>query len=200
MLRFFVVPPLHTDGMSQMTATLLNADTYILSSDVLPRWTELIDGEVIVNYPTIRHQSIVQFVQVELALWIRGGAGRGSSPGQVDVKLDEHTVVAPDVLWAAEGRVPSDGTHLDFAPDLVVEVRSPSTWRFDVTTKFRKYELAGVRELWLVDTASLTVLVYRRSTPGSLVFDVALELAVEESLTSPLLHGFQLNIADLFTR
>jgi hypothetical protein len=67
----------------------MNADTYILSGEVLPRWAELIDGEVIVNNPTIRHQSIVQFIQVELALWIRGGSGRGTSPGQIDVKLDD---------------------------------------------------------------------------------------------------------------
>jgi Uma2 family endonuclease len=96
--------------------------------------------------------------------------------------------------------MPADGTHLDFAPELVVEVRSPSTWRYDTTIKFRTYESAGVAEVWLVDTAANTVLVYRRSVASSPTFDVALELGVEEHLTSPLLEDFTLNIAELFNR
>lgn len=59
--------------------------------------------------------------------------------------------------------MPSDGAYLDFVPDLAVEVRSPSTWRYDTTVKFRLYEVAGVGEVWLVDTASKSVLVSRRS-------------------------------------
>jgi Uma2 family endonuclease len=116
------------------------------------------------------------------------------------VRFDHDNVLAPDVLWVSEGRMPADGTHLDFAPELVVEVRSPSTWRYDTTIKFRIYESAGVAEVWLVDTAANTVLVYRRSTPSSPTFDIALELAVGETLTSPLLEDFALDITELFDR
>ena len=52
----------------------------------------------------------------------------------------------------------------------------------------------------IVNTAANTVLVYRRSTPSSPTFDVALELAVGETLTSPLLEDFALNIPELFIR
>ena len=96
--------------------------------------------------------------------------------------------------------MPSDGTHLNFAPDLVVEVRSPSTWRYDTTIKFRQYEDSGVAEVWLVDTAAQTVLVYRRSTPQCASFDVALEIGAGETLTSPLLEDFQLDVTELFSR
>jgi Uma2 family endonuclease len=181
-----------------MTATLLTADEYIATGDTRPRWTELIDGEVYVTNPTIRHQKTVTFIHVELVLWTRSKAGRGKSPGQLDVKFDDSNVLASDVLWLAEGRLPADGTHLDFAPDLVVEVRSPSTWRYDTTVKFRKYEAAGVAEVWLVDTASNTVLVYRRSSESCAEFDVALELGAGEQLVSPLLDGFALDITALF--
>jgi Uma2 family endonuclease len=187
-------------GMSAMTATLLTADDYIATGDTRPRWTELINGEVVMNNPTVRHQEAVTFIHVELVLWTRGGSGRGKSPGQLDIKFDKGNVLAPDVLWVSEGRLPPDAVYLDFAPELVVEVRSPSTWRYDTTVKFRMYEAAGVSEVWLVDTASNSVLVYRRSTPTSPDFDIALELAEGEVLVSPLLEGFALDITELFNR
>ena len=48
-------------------------------------------------------------------------------------------------------------------PDLAVEVRSPSTWRYDVGAKKDGYERHGLPELWLVDTEARSVLVYRRA-------------------------------------
>jgi Uma2 family endonuclease len=81
-----------------------------------------------------------------------------------------------------------------------VEVRSPSTWRYDVGTKKATYERHGLPELWLVDTKSESVLVYRCSAPAVPEFDVALELAAGEVLMSPLLPGFALPVAEVFAR
>jgi Uma2 family endonuclease len=186
--------------MSAMTATLLTADDYLATGDTRPRWTELINGEVVMNNPSVRHQVTLSYIHMELMTWARGGPGRGTSPGQLDIKFDNGNVLAPDVLWVSEGRLPRDAAYLDFVPELVVEVRSPSTWRYDTTVKFRTYEAAGVSEVWLVDTASNSVLVYRRSTPSSPDFDIALELAEGEVLTSPLLQDFALDIGALFNQ
>ncbi len=183
-----------------MTATLLTADEYIATGDTRPPRTELINGEVIVTNPTIRHQEIVQHIQFHIRLWTLAGSNRGRTTAQIDMKFDELTVLAPDAFWISEGRLPSDGTHIDFVPELVIEVRSPSTWRYDTTIKFRKYETAGAQEVWMVDTASNTVLVYRRSSPSSPEFDIALELGTGETLTTPLLAGFSLDVAELFNR
>lgn len=182
-----------------MTATLLSADEYITTGDTRPRWTELINGEVVVNNPTRGHQKAVSFIHYELMHWTRSGVGRGESPGQLDIKFDHGNVLAPDVLWVSEGRLPADTAFLDFAPELVVEVRSPSTWRYDTTVKFRTYEAAGVAEVWLVDTASKSILAYRRSSPASPEFDIALELGEGEILVSPLLPDFTLDISALFS-
>ena len=181
-----------------MTATLLTADDYIATGETRPRWTELISGEVVVNNPTIQHQTAVDFIHIELVLWTRGAPRRGVSPAQLDFKFDDENVLAPDVTWISSGRLPAIGAFVNFAPELVVEVRSPSTWRYDTTVKFRLYEEAGVSEVWLVDTASKTVLIYRRSTPTSPQFDVALELGEGETVTSPLLPEFSLNVTTLF--
>jgi Uma2 family endonuclease len=82
--------------------------------------------------------------------------------------------------------------------NLVVEIRSPSPWRYDVGAKKTAYERHGLPELWLVDTAASEILVFRRSTPQAAVYDVSLELAAGDTLASPLLPGFALPVADIF--
>jgi hypothetical protein len=77
-----------------MTATLLTADDYIATGDTRPRWTELINGEVVVNNPTICHQVTLSRIHLELMIWARGGPGRGTSPGQLDIKFDNGNVLA----------------------------------------------------------------------------------------------------------
>jgi Uma2 family endonuclease len=183
-----------------MTATLLTADEYIATGDTRPRWTELLNGEVIVNYPSVRHQHIVHLISNRLFNWVEAGNGRGEAAA-VDVRFDDATVMTPDCVWFAEGVLPPNDAPVSFAvPQLVVEVRSPSRWRYDTTVKLRKYETAGLSEVWLVDTASNTVLVYRRSNAQAATFDVALEIGAGELLTTPLLQDFTLDITELFNR
>jgi Uma2 family endonuclease len=108
-------------------------------------------------------------------------------------------VFGPDLLWFAEERKLSDlSGYPDRIPDLCVEIRSAGTWRYDIGAKKDAYERGGLRELWLVDDAARCVLVFRRSRPDAPGFDVALELAAGDELTSPLLPGFSLSVERLF--
>lgn len=159
----------------------------------------LVDGEVVVNLPSLLHQQAQDNLLVALKIWTRGGPDRGRAGSPADIGLDERNVFAPDANWYAAGRVPAPDAGPPYPmPDLAVEVRSASTWRFDVGAKKAGYERHGLRELWLVDTVAPTVLVYRRSSGEAAGFDVALELSEEEKLTSPLLPGFALPVADVF--
>jgi Uma2 family endonuclease len=85
-------------------------------------------------------------------------------------------------------------------PALAVEVRSPSTWRYDIGAKKSAYERNGLTELWLVDTSADEILVFRRSAAASPSFDVSLELGCGDTLSSPQLPGFTLALAALFDR
>jgi Uma2 family endonuclease len=163
------------------------------------RWASLIDGEVVVNEPRPLHQRIMVDLIVALTNWIRAGRGRGEATAPIDVQPDEHNYFAPDVLWYREGRGPgrSDAAPQPL-PDIAAEIRSPSTWRYDIGTKKSCYEEHGLAELWLVDTAADVVLIFRRSSPDASSFDVSLELARGDDLTSPLLPGFALALDDLF--
>jgi Uma2 family endonuclease len=174
-------------------AARFTADEYLRRED--PRRTELIDGIVIVHEPTIPHQRVCLEIIGALRDWVRGG-GHGEVTLPLDVPLDERNVLAPDVLWFAD-RLPNDATRAPRPPDVAVEVRSPSTWTHDVGQKRALYEQHDVREVWLVDTASRTVFRYARTRAGA-AFDVAEELGEDQALTSKLLPGFRLPVAEIF--
>jgi Uma2 family endonuclease len=183
-----------------LTSTRLTAEEYFALPPTEQR-TQLINGEIVVTEATLRHQRIALELALRLTGWLRENPGRGEAGIAVDVHLDDYNVFAPDVWWVPEAaRPPRDAKRIVGPPALAVEVRSPSTWRYDLGTKKRVYAELGLAELWLVDTAADEVLVYRRSGPKSADFDVELEFGAGESLTTPLIPGFALDVAALFDR
>jgi len=171
----------------------LSADDYLSRED--PRRTELLDGVVVVNEPTVRHQRVVGLIYAALLAWTQAAPGRGTVSLPLDVRLDDATVLAPDVLWFAED-IDLDAPRAPRVPDLAVEVRSAATWVYDIGPKRDLYERHGLRELWLADTASRTLLVYRRSRHDA-GFDVQAELTAEETVSSPLLAAFAVPVGEL---
>lgn len=164
-----------------------------------PPGAQLIDGEVIVNDPTLQHQRICKQILFALEDWSRKGEGRGEVGYGGNWTVAPGQVYKPDVWWVpGDRRLDMVAPRHDVPPALVVEVRSPGTWRFDVGRKKQVYESAGVRELWLVDTPVSTVLVFRRSGPDSVAFDDDGELGPCATLVSPLLAGFEIEVDDLF--
>ncbi|MGE4427819.1 MAG: Uma2 family endonuclease, partial [Solirubrobacteraceae bacterium] len=145
-------------------------------------------------------QLVVLNLAIALRTWTTEQDGRGFVTLNIDTGIDDATVLAPDLQWYAAGR---DLPGLDEPPwplgDLVIEVRSPSTWHIDVGRKRAIYEHEAVRELWLVDPPARSVLVFRRSAEGTRTFDVTAETGGGDALTTPLLPGFALVVAGLFT-
>ena len=179
-------------------AERMTADEFMALED--PRHLQLIDGEVVVSEARWLHQHCLLEIVLALRAWTAREEDRGAVSLPIDVKLNERNVYAPDLSWYAEGHVPPGRApkrpyHI---PDLAIEVRSPSTWRYDVGTKKRVYEERGLRELWLVDTDARSVLVFRRSTPDQPAFDIAFELDRSGELNSRLLPGFTLPLVSLF--
>jgi Uma2 family endonuclease len=122
---------------------------------------ELIDGEVVMSpTPVPGHQTLV----LQLAIVIRSLGEEGKVyVAPLDVYLDDDNVVQPDVLWIGPAsRCEIGEKHLSGAPDLVVEVLSPSTAQRDKITKFRLYEKHGVREYWIVDPTAQYIEVFNR--------------------------------------
>lgn len=182
------------------TAGLMTAEKFVsLPVPDHGRPWNLVDGEVVVNSASWRHQEAADTILVALRTWSQAAAGRGSAGSTIDVQVDERNVYAPDVWWYSADRLPSADAPAPYPmPDLAVEVRSPSTWRHDIGAKRVGYERHGLRELWLVDTEARTVLVFRRTRPGWDRFNISLELGESEALTSPLLPSFSLPVLEVF--
>ena len=187
--------------MAVARSTPMTAVEYLRLPESFPR-TQLIDGEIIVTEASPRHQAIVSWLLVELTLWTRAGEDRGRVSISVDTQLDDLTVAAPDIWWSRSANVPSGKGFLGGpVPDLVVEVLSPSTRRYDLGPKRSKYESAGVSELWLVDPKADRVTVLRGGpTEDAHGFEQTLDLATGDTLTSPLFPGLSIGLADLFAR
>ncbi len=113
---------------------------------------ELIDGEIVTSpAPTEWHAGVVMAVIFFLKDIIPDGVLR-TAP--VDVKFDDDYTVQPDVFWVSDKNTHChhvDGKYWQGAPDLIVEVLSPSTAKIDFGHKFDLYEKHGVREYWLLD-------------------------------------------------
>jgi Uma2 family endonuclease len=181
-------------------ATRITAEEYFAVS-VVGDMTQLVDGVMIVNEPTLLHNLSQVRILNALTNWVEAAPGRGFASTPTDVVADEYNVFGPDVVWLSEQRIPERlDKRLEGMPDLAVEVRSPSTWRYDIGKKRAAYERAGQPELWLVDTASRTVIVCRRSAKDAPSFDIELELSESDELTSPQLPGFSLPVARIFSR
>src|SRR6266545_4047168 len=114
---------------------------------------ELIDGEVYMTAsPNTKHQVVVGNIHMALRRFAqKAGVGKVFL-APFDVVFGERTAVQPDLLFIRKERL-SILTDLNVqgAPDLVIEVLSPSTAAFDRETKLQVYARAGVPELWYVD-------------------------------------------------
>jgi len=177
----------------------MSASVYLATPESRPRHTELVDGTVVVNEPRMPHAHAQTELIYRLRTWIDAGPGRGYVSTPTDVTVNEWNVFAPDVWWVAEHHRPQPGQlDLEGVPDLVIEIRSPSTWARDLGVKLPAYEAAGVPEAWYVDTDARTVLVFRRSRQGARRFDLPVEVGTADDLTSPMLPGLVLRVGSIF--
>ena len=84
-----------------------------------------------------------------------------------DVYFDEETTFEPDILFVAKARLDIiDEQKVNGAPDVVIEVISPSTESRDRGFKFKRYGQEGVKEYWLVDPTKKTIEIYQLGEKG----------------------------------
>ncbi len=195
------VRPHYGPVMAETAHRRLTADEFVALPGDLPN-AELIDGDVVVDSPNTRHQRLADWILYQFMSFTDTHPDAGEGGSALMTRIDDDNVFLPDVWWTTPDHVLARDSrgHVERPPDLVVEVRSPTTWRYDVHVKKARYEAVGVTELWLVDTVADTVLVFRRSSPGSPTFDAGLEAGVGDTLTTPVIPGFALDLARLFDR
>jgi Uma2 family endonuclease len=160
---------------------------------------ELIDGEHYVTAaPNIKHQTVVMNLGVAIGSWVKAHDCGRLFNAPCDVVFSPKDVVEPDLLFISRERLGLlTELNVQGAPDLVIEVVSPSTRTRDEGIKRRLYERMGVREYWLADPLFDTVQVYRRAGEA-LLFVAELSAEAGDVLTTPLLPGLELPLAEIF--
>ena len=162
------------------------------------RW-ELIDGELEEMSPSGDESSSIA-VSIAAMIWAHVRAshlGRvyGADGGFV-LFPDRATVRVPDVAFVRADRTPQGEARKHFpalAPDLVVEVLSPTDRTSEVVAKIEMYREAGVPLIWLVDPAEATVTVIAAGQPTTI-------LKSANTLDGgEILPGFSVPVAEIFT-
>ena len=158
---------------------------------------ELIDGELFMTAaPSVLHQMIQDNIGLPLSTFIRANSLGRMLYAPTDVFLSETNVVQPDLLFVSRARAHiMTYSVINGAPDLVVEVLSPSTARHDKIRKRELYARFRVPEYWQADIDELIVIVLRLAGDD---YEVAGVYGLGDTLTSPLLPGFRLDVNDIF--
>ena len=157
---------------------------------------QLIGGELImVPAPNPRHQIILGNIVEKVRQFTKGLGITLFSP--VDVYLGEEDAYQPDMIFISKQRqeiIKKDGIY--GAPDLVVEILSPSTAYYDIKKKFKVYERYGVKEYWIVDPEMKGVEIFLLNQKGE--FELTAKHYDTGTVKSTLLAGMEIYLKDIF--
>ena len=159
---------------------------------------ELINGELIMSpSPRWAHQEADMEIGSILHTFVKRHNLGVVCSAPFDVVLSDTDVVQPDLLFVSRERLHIiTENNIQGAPDLAVEILSPSTSARDRGYKRDLYAKHGVKEYWQVDTDAKRITVLSLNAAGD--YDVVAVYGVGQTLTSPLLPGFALNLDEIF--
>jgi len=168
------------------------------------RW-EIIDGVVYAMSPGpgTRHQDISWHLTLQI------GAHLDDKPCKAftapfDVRLSEQlessdnyieTVVQPDIIVVCD-RSKLDERGCNGAPDLIIEILSPSTAKQDTLLKFNLYQKHGVKEYWMVHPNDQTVLVFKLLDSG--LYGRADMYVSGDVIAVPMLGSLEIDLTKVF--
>lgn len=160
---------------------------------------ELIDGDLYrTPAPTPYHQIVSQRIAFALGFFVEERGLGQVIPAPCDVYFSEHDVVQPDILFiASEKLCIIKEKYIDGAPDLVIEILSPTSSVRDLKLKRPLYLRHGVREFWIVDPDAKRIQVLRRRQRK---FETFQTFEAGDELETPLLPGFRLSLSRVFRR
>lgn len=158
---------------------------------------ELVRGRVVREpRPGYGHGRIALNIGAPLKFFVEGRQlGVVFMESGVVVERDPDTVRGPDVSFVRAERIPAEGVKTTFfegAPDLAVEVLSPSNTKREMAEKMGEYFRSGARAVWTVDPRKRVVMVHESGTEPQIVHEDG------ELDGGDILPGFRLALADVF--
>jgi Uma2 family endonuclease len=159
---------------------------------------EVLNGELFKSPPPKRsHQKFSGRLFIRMTLHAEKSRLGEIYQAPTGVRLPGQPVpVQPDVLFVSEERRSILGEdYIEGAPDLIVEVLSPSNWLYDRREKFQVYQATGVREYWIVDPRARTIDVFVLED-GSYVLTGTFRSG--DTVRSGVLEGFEIAVDEVF--
>jgi len=158
---------------------------------------EVIEGDLIVSpSPNYGHQFVVSKLLRLLGAHVDAEIGGTVLCAPFDVKFEYDSVVEPDLLYFRAGHTLKESTKFaSVAPDLAVEVLSPSSHERDLGAKKKLFAKHGVPHYWAIDPDARTLTEFELS--GEL-YRVAAERSETESFEPSLFPGLRIAVSALF--
>jgi Uma2 family endonuclease len=176
--------------------TLCTVEDYLSMPEGGPRY-ELIEGELLMApAPNRFHQDISGNLALILGNYVRKHRIGKIYNAPFDVYLDEINVVQPDIVFISneKANVLTDA-GAEGAPDLVIEILSPSTMRRDRELKRKVYARTGVEELWLIDPEKRRIEIFELQENSRAPRQIVSEKDVFTRLRFP---GLKISCAEIF--
>ena len=177
-----------------ISTKISHADLLAFPEDGMRR--EIVDGDLFVTpSPLANHQATLLNLAVALQKYLENHPIGMLYIAPLDVILSEFDVLEPDLLFVRNENLRIVKDWVRGAPDLVVEILSPTTAGRDRGVKLKAYARFGVREYWIVDLEERVVEVYQLTPDG---YELGHRIAAGGTVTSPLLPDFSLSVSHLF--
>lgn len=156
---------------------------------------EIIEGEwYMTPAPEIAHQRVSRKLERVLDDHVTRKQLGEVFDAPIDVVLSESDVVQPDLIFiSSEHKAMVTEKNVQGAPDLVIEILSPSTAAIDRGHKLALYERAGVREYWIADPATQIVEIHEFASPRR-----TRVYSGTQSFESSLLPGLSIRLSEIF--
>jgi len=179
-----------------IAAERVSVEDYRAMPEGGPRY-QLIGGELhMAPAPNLYHQKVSWNLAKLFSRYLDAHPVGQAFYAPCDVYLDACNVVQPDLLFVANGNLGilgEDGIH--GAPDLVIEILSPSTALLDTKTKRAIYARAGVKEFWIVDPTLQQVHLYDFARDAAKAVRLVED---DEAFETPLLPGLTISAVEVF--
>jgi len=180
---------------TEITDRLYTYEDYLKIDD--DNQYELIGGKLIlVPAPRTIHQKITRKLIQTIGIFVDKNNLGELYGAPIDVLLNEKEKPQPDIVFISKERLDIiTEMNIQGAPDLVIEILSPSTGKYDRVEKSKMYYKHGVKEYWIVDPVHKVIEIF---IPGEKNWVLFQSYNEDNTLTSPLLDGLEIQLKDVF--
>ena len=158
---------------------------------------QLIGGQLIMTpSPIPYHQEVLRKLGFKILVFLEKKELGHLYYAPLDVYFSDSDVYQPDIIFIQKEREEIIGdTKIEGAPDIVIEILSPSTAYYDLRNKFRTYEKHGVKEYWIVDPGLKRIEIYENKDKK---FNIYMEAEGDGNVSSRVLEGLSITVDEVF--